>query len=164
MRFTAEQTFTADPTTVLTAYASPALYESLPEFGRIALVEVVDHSTSDGRIDLRLRYRFTAPLPAAATAIIDPEKLTWVQHTSFDTGARTAEITFHPDHYADKMTASAAGSFEASSDGGTLRRISGDLKVRVPLVGSKVEKVIVEGLEEHLAEESRLVAAQLGGG
>lgn len=163
MRFDVEQRFPADPAAVLAAYTTPAMYESLPRFGRITLLEVVDHATDGSTVDIALRYRFSAPLPSAATAVIDPDKLTWVQRTRFDLAARNDETRLDPDHYADKMEASTASEFEADG-AGTLRRVRGELKVHVPLVGSRVERVIVDGLREHLGEEARLLGAQLGGG
>ena len=66
-----------------------------------------------------------------------------------------------PDHYADRMSASATTTFvESGAD--TVRRVHGEVKVRVPLVGGQVEKAIVSGLKEHFADEQRVVSRLLG--
>ena len=59
------------------------------------------------------------------------------------------------------MQASATVRF--TDDGDRSRRVvRGDLKVKVLLVGGQVERVIVDGLEEHLTEEQKVVARLLG--
>jgi hypothetical protein len=40
--------------------------------------------------------------------------------------------------------------------------VSGDLKVRAPLVGGRVEAAIVSGLEEYLVAEAPAVDSHLG--
>jgi hypothetical protein len=40
--------------------------------------------------------------------------------------------------------------------------VTGDVRVRVLLVGGQVERAIVSGLTEHLAEEAAVVADLLG--
>jgi len=39
--------------------------------------------------------------------------------------------------------------------------LQGDLRVRVPLVGSKVERAIVSGLRDHAIAEAQVVQAWL---
>ena len=47
--------------------------------------------------------------------------------------------------------------------GGSIRRLEGDLKVRVPLVGGRVERALVSGLQEHAAAERDVVEERLKG-
>jgi len=42
-----------------------------------------------------------------------------------------------------------------------VRRVEGDLAVSVPLVGRRVERAIVSGLEDHLQAEADLLASWL---
>jgi len=62
-----------------------------------------------------------------------------------------------PDNYADRLTASARSRFEALPSGGTRRSSRGELKVRMPLVGGRVEQTIVGDLRAHLGDEARIV-------
>jgi hypothetical protein len=41
--------------------------------------------------------------------------------------------------------------------GPSVRRIAGSLTVRMPFVGGQVERAIVSGLREHLADETDVV-------
>ena len=47
--------------------------------------------------------------------------------------------------------------------GGTERTVKGELRVKVPLVGSKVERAIVDGLREIATAQQRLVEDWLAG-
>jgi hypothetical protein len=155
MRFEVTQRFAAPVDEVLAAYTDPAFYEELVGLPKIGEPEVLEHRTDGNRIVLRVHYRFTADLPSAATRVIDPAKLTWVEETTYDLAGRTSRSTLLPDHYPDRLTASAVARF-TNAGAGTQRRIEGDLKVRMPLVGGKVEGAIVSGLKEHLADEARV--------
>ncbi len=160
MRFEAEQAFRARPDRVLALYTDPDFYPALAGLPKVSAPDVLEHRVDGDRVLLRVRYAFTAPLPAAATAIIDPAKLTWVDETWFDLATDSASTRLLPDHYPDKMTASAAATFTAEGDG-TRRRIRGELRVRVLLVGGKVEGAIVSGLREHLTDEARVAQQRL---
>ncbi len=155
MRFEVTQRFAAPVADVLAAYTDPAFYEQLVGLPKVGEPEVLDKRVDGDRVVLRVHYRFTADLPSAATRVIDPKRLTWVEETTYDLAAATSRSRLLPDHYPDRLTASASASFTAAGDG-TVRRIDGDLKVRMPLVGGKVEGAIVSGLKEHLADEAKV--------
>lgn len=157
MRFDAKQQFDTDAESVIRCYSSVDLYEQVPGFGRISKPEVLGRAEAGDRVTLRLRYKFTADLPSAALAVIDPDRLTWVEETTYDLSRMQATTKLLPDHYASKLQASASARFE-DRGAGSVRHVSGELKVRVLLVGGQVEKAIVDGLKEHLAEEAELVA------
>lgn len=160
MKFDVKQQFDAEAAAVIRCYSSAEMYSQLPEFGRISRPDLVDRSTTGDTVRLRLRYKFTADLPTAALAIIDPDRLTWVEETTYDLAGLTARIRLLPDYYASKLEASASARFVDRGDG-SIRDLSGDLRVRVLLVGGQVERAIVDGLKEHLAEEAELVASLL---
>lgn len=162
MRFRVTQRFDAPAGDVIDLYTSTELFEQLPEFGRIGRPEVLDRTERGATITIRLRYRFTAELPAAALAVIDPDRLTWVEETVTDRDARRSTVRLLPDHYASKLTAGATVTYHDLGDDAR-REVAGDLRVRVLLVGGQVERAIVAGLEEHLAEEAAAVTRILRG-
>jgi hypothetical protein len=65
-------------------------------------------------------------------------------------------VTVLPDHYADRFSCAAVVQLE-DVDGQVQRRTTGEMKVRFPLVGSRVERAIVSGLQENAAAEERIV-------
>lgn len=157
MKFEVRQSFDATAEQVIACYASAELYQQLPDLSKISQPELLERTESGERVTLRLRYRFTADLPTAALAVIDPNRLTWVEHTTYDLAALVATTELHPDHYASKLQASATARFVATGDGAQ-RILAGDLRVRVLLVGGQVERAIVSGLTEHMDEEAVVVA------
>lgn len=153
MRFTIEQQYAPDPTAVLVAFTDPAFYGSLQGLTKVAPPDVIDREEAGGKIRMRVRYRFIADLPRAAKRVIDPDKLTWIDDSVYDLDALVVRTVLLPDHYPDRMTASATSTF-APEGAGTRREAVGTLEVRVPLVGGQVEKAIVSGLQEHVVEEA----------
>lgn len=158
MRFALEHVYDAEPDAVSRAYADPALYatfESLPRAGR---PQVVRHEVdADGLVRLAVHWSFAAPLSTAARAVIDPDRLSWVQESVHDLDRRTVAWVMQPDHYRDRFSSRGTYRFEPRSGGRTCRLSEGELRVRAPLVARAVERAIVEGLEEQLGAEVALV-------
>jgi hypothetical protein len=160
VRFTVDQRFGAPPDAIARAFADPRLYLAFQDLPKMSRPEVLAHEVDGETVDLRIRYRFSGELSPAARAVIDPARLTWVEHAIHDLGTRTTTFRMLPDHYGDRFRCS--GSYRFESDGhGTLRHCEGDIKVRALLVAGAVENAIVSGLREHLADEVPVVEAFL---
>jgi hypothetical protein len=126
---------------------------SLPKLGEPELLEYMREGHTARQ---RIRLRFTARLAPAVTAVIDPARLTWADDATYDLDAHTAEHRVVPDHYADRLQCSYRAVLEAVEDG-THRVLTGTVKVRMMLVGGKVERAIVSGLHEHAEAEAALI-------
>jgi hypothetical protein len=125
----------------------------LPKIGDTELLELTRDATT---ARLRVRYRFTAPLSRAVTAVLDPEKMTWVDDGTFDLAAFRSRHVLLPDHYADRFQSQFDS--ELSDDGaGTKWTLDGTLDVRAPLVGGKVARVIVDGLRDAAVAQAALL-------
>ena len=160
VKFSATQPFPPEAGDVLDLYSNPATWSRLPQFERVRIAEVLDSAGTAARPVTRVRYRFIADLPAAARAVVDPSKLTWVEETTYDLENRTSKMRFLPDQYASKIEASATATFSAPTfETGVVRSVSGQLRVKVLLVGGQVEQAIVSGLKEYLSEEHRAMKA-----
>ena len=158
MRFAIDQRFTGRRDDVARAYADPDLYVALQTLPKLSQPEVVSHAVDGDTVTLEVRYRFAGELSSAARAVIDPARLTWVEHSVHDLATFSTSFTMLPDHYADRFRCSGTYRFLAV-DGGTSRRGEGDLRVKVLLVAGAVEGAIVSGLEEHLVDEVPIVDA-----
>lgn len=158
MRFSATQHFEASADEVLRAYADDALYPTLVGLPKLGGIEPLERSVSGEIVHQRIRFRFTGHLPGAVTAVVDPEKLSWIQETEHDLDSGSTTFRLLPDHYPDRLRAS--GVFEVHADGdGSRREITGEVRVRAPLVAGRVEGAIVSGLKEYLAAEAPRVDA-----
>jgi hypothetical protein len=156
MRFTIEQQFSSSPTEVVGALTDPDLYATYKGLSKVAPPEVLEVDEKGGLVHLSLRMRFIADLPSAARRVVDPAKLSWVQDERYDVEQLKASVLFRPDNYADRFSCSGGYTFE-SNGGGCVRRATGDLKIRMLLVGGQVENAMVSGLREHFAEEQPLI-------
>lgn len=165
MRFTIEQRFAADVDAVARAYADPDLYLALDGLPKLTAPEVVHHAIEAGVVALQVRYRFGGELSSAARAVIDPARLTWVEHSTHDLSRREVRFQMVPDHYRDRFRCEGTYRFEADGDG-CRRHGATDLRVKALLVAGAVEGAIVSGLREHLSDEvpvvERFLADQAG--
>lgn len=156
MDFLVEQTYGAAPDLVARAYTDPALYEAIGEVSRLGRPEVLDRRTDGDVVTLQVRYRFTGELAPAARAVLDADKLTWVEHSTHDLAEHHVRYRLAPDHYADRFTARGECRL-APADGGSVRTVTGVVAVKALVVGGAVERAIVSGLSDHLADEAGAV-------
>jgi hypothetical protein len=161
MRFTADQRFpTTDADTLARTFADPALYAAYPAGPRLAAPEVVGRSAEGDIVEQDLQYRFTGELSSAVRAVVDPARLSWVERSRHDLAQRTTTFELRPDHYADRLRCSGTVTVQPDGDG-CRRTVTGDLKVRVALVGGTVERTLVADLQDHLRDEVAVVEAFL---
>ena len=161
MRFDIEQQFSAPADAVARAYADPDLYATFVGLRKLSTPEVVRHEVDGDVVRLDLRYRFAGDLSPAARAVIDPDRLTWVEQATHDLAARQTEFTMVPDHYRDRFRCQGSYRFEAVDEASCARHGEADLRVKALLVAHAVEGAIVSGLEEHLVDEVPVVEAFL---
>jgi hypothetical protein len=161
VHFRLEQRFSAPLGAVEAAFVDPALLAelaALPELGRPEIVSRADDGDS---VTQDVRYAFAGQLSGAVTRVVEPGRLTWIEHGVLDRRTHRTELTIHPDHYADRLRCTATASLAAAGDGDVVRTVEGDLHVRAPLVAAKVERAIVSGLRDHAVAEARVVQAWL---
>ena len=155
MKFSIRQPVEVSPARAMAAYGSPTFYEGREARDDIEVREVVRHEETPGRVLLEVRFAFTGSVSPAVRAVIDPQKMSWITRTELFVEEARSRWEVLPDYYPDRLTASGTYRFEEGSDGpaSTVVRVDGDLKVRVPLVGGTVERVIVSGLTSYIQAE-----------
>ncbi len=97
------------------------------------------------------------------TAVVDPERLTWVEESTLDRTTHVTKWKIVPDHYGNRLSSSGTFRLTGTGDDLTIRSTEAELKVHFPFVGGKVEKAIVSGLKEHAVAEETVVNAFLNG-
>jgi len=157
VRFELTSRLALPPERVVELYTDPDFYARLDGLPNVGEPRVLDRVAEGDTVTMRVHYRFTRVLSPGVARVVDPAKISWVEETVWDLVTCAARSTLLPDNYADRFGASAERSHEPAG-GGTQRRIVGDVRVRFPVVGGKVERAIVEGLEEYLAAEAARVA------
>lgn len=162
MRYRLEQHYSAPPDALGRAFADPGFYAALAGQEQFGRPEVISREKHGATVRLAVRYRFTGSLSPAARKVLDPGRLTWVEHSTHDLSAGSVEFRLSPDHYADRFRASGRYHFVPTGDG-SLRVVEGEVVVRAPLVAGAVERAIVSGLRDHLSAEAPLVERWLAG-
>lgn len=155
MKFSIRQAVAVPPARAMAAYGSPKFYEGRAARDDIAVLEVVGHEASEDRILLQVRFAFTGSVSPAVRAVVDPGKMSWITQTEILLAEGRSSWVVLPDHYPDRLSASGVYRFEEGDAGpGTCDvEVEGDLKIRVPIVGRSVEKVIVGDLRAYIADE-----------
>lgn len=163
MHFHLEQTFAAPIDAVALAFTEAELYEALGALPKLGQPQVLGRTEHGDVVSLQVRYRFTGDLSPAARKVVDPARLSWVEHSTHDLNRHQVNFKLVPDNYGNLLQASGHYSFEPAGPGATRRVAEGDVAVRVPLVGKSVENAIVSGIKEHLVEEVPVVERYLSG-
>jgi hypothetical protein len=160
VRFQLDQALPGSVAEVLAAFTDPGFLTSVGDLGKVGDPEVLDQVRDGDVIRQRIRYRFTGDLSSAVTSVVDRDKFVFVDEHEYDLAANTATFRIVPEHYADRLRCSGTERFHPIAEGAN-RRVEAELKVRWPVVGGLVERAIVSGLKEHLAEEAELLTAWL---
>ncbi len=161
MRFRLQQRFQAPLATVEAAFVDPALLAhlaDLPELGHPELLELV----ADGdAVRQRVRYRFTGVLSPSMAAVVERDRLTWVEESELDFATHRTWFRIVPDHYRrDRFRCS--GTVDLIEDEGeTLRQADIDLDVRLRFVGQSLTRAIIQGLADNAAVQESVVSGWL---
>jgi hypothetical protein len=130
----------------------------LPDLSRPT---VVAHDVDGSTHRLTLRYQYVGQLDPVAQKIVGARAISWVQDLRLDVTTGGGMLTFTADGVAGRADGSATVTITSTGDGSCRRRIRGEFRVRIPLVGGKAERAIVPGLERRLDVEAAAVTAAL---
>ena len=160
MYFAFDHRFDADVATVASVLLDEDYQRSLDGIEPLERREVLDQvEQPGGRVVRRTRCVLGSDLGAAKRFLGSAEPA-WVEEATWDPKKLRWDWVILPEVASDLL--SARGAVELDEDRGrTVRRVNGDVKVRVPLYGARVEGIIVQGLERAYAEEADRLAAWL---
>lgn len=160
VRFQIEQRFPGTLPVVEAALIDPAYLARLSALPKLGAPELLDRSEDGDLVLLSVRYRFVGEVSSAVRAVVDPARLGWIEESTLDRRTHITTWTIVPDHYGGLLRCS--GTYTLHDEGETTRRVAdAEIKVSVPLVGGKVERAIVSGLQEHADAEEAVMAEHL---
>ena len=169
MRFRTQHRFRAPIGAVVGVLVDPGFHEEL-ELPDVRLLDVVEHRDDRDGALLALRYEYVGRLDANVRRLLRGHRLTWVQELAVEpaTGEgppawreRSGRLTFAAENATDRLHGEAGFRLLAEADQ-TVWDLSGQVKVRVPLVGASAERAITAGFLERLDIEVGEVAERLG--
>jgi hypothetical protein len=157
VRFSVEHRFAAPVEAVERSMTDPDFFAELRDVPGIEAPALLDRRERPGAIELDVRYVWSGELPSVARRVLGRGELAWVQRSTVDLERHRTDFTIVPETHADLLTCS--GVYVLRGDGGadggrTARTISGELRVRVPLLGSRAERAIVGGLVDRIDAEA----------
>ena len=161
MRFRIEQRFEGALADVERALTDPDYLHRLAALPKLGAPELLEQREDGTLLHQRVRYQFAGEVNAAVRRVVDPHRLSWVEDSTIDRVAHRTTWQIVPDHYGSMIRCSGTFQLEAAGEAATRRIAEGEVKVSVPLVGGKVERAIVSGLEEHAAAEQGVMDAWL---
>ena len=132
----------------------------MSELPKLGTATVLDQQRDNNLMVQDVRYLFEAELSRAVTRVVDPKLLTWVERSTCDLTTHETECEIRPDNYGGLL----AGSYRSTivnGVAGSRRTLSGEIKVRMPFVGGKVERAIISGLEENAMAQIGLIETWL---
>lgn len=163
MDFEITHTFDADVDEVADAILNEDYQATLTDVRPLAERTLLDQSpTDDGTIVRRVRCVLDIEIKGPAKRFIGDSDPAWIEEATWHPDAHRWDWVIHPETAADLL--SAGGRIELEeSEGKTTRTVTGQVKVKVPLYGGRVERWIVDGLTEAYDEEAGRLADWLAG-
>ena len=158
MHFEREHGFPGTVEQVASIMSDPAFQTGL-DLPDLARPDVVTHEVDGSSRRLTLRYEYIGRLDPIAQKVVGGRKLSWVQDLRIDVSTGTGTLGFTADGVGGRADGTATVTITATGDASCRRRILGDFRIRIPLVGGKAERAIVPGLERRLDVEATALAA-----
>jgi len=163
MHFTLEHRFEA-PVDVVELASNDDDYQErladLPNLGERKVTKLERHA--DGSIDRTTHYKLGSQLPPLVVAVIGAAA-TWDEVARFEPAAHRWTFQIRPHVLAGRIDCTGQYTFLRDGDG-TKRIVEVDLKVKVPLVGGRVEREIGKGLKETMDAEARILSEYIAEG
>jgi hypothetical protein len=156
VKFEVEHHFRSSPEEVAAALLDESFQATLKDVGRLADRVVLSQEDKDGLIVRRTRCVLHLETSGVAKRFIGNADPAWVEVAEWHPEEMKWTWVVEPEVAAELLEAHGHTELEAYG-GGTIRRVIGHVKVRVPIYGGKVEGWIAEGLEEAYAEEAELL-------
>jgi uncharacterized protein YndB with AHSA1/START domain len=158
MRFSHELTYDAPPEEVYAMLADPSFRERVSLAREVVSFDVTLTPTTSGFTLVNDQVQPTAGLPGFAkkfagetTKAIQREE--WPDHSG---GALTIETPGKPTSMTGTISLTGSG-------GGTVERVDLEIKVKVPLIGGKLESLMADQVREGMDVEQQVGAAWLRG-
>ena len=162
MNFEIVQDIAATVDAVDTALVDPDFLVRMDELPKLGTAEVVDQRRDGDVVYQDVRYLFQAEMSRAVTRVVDPKLMTWIERSVCDLTTHMTQCEILPDHYGG-LLAGRYRSVVVGEEMSARRTIRGEVKVKVPLVGGKVESAIVGGLRENASAQVALFNSWLAG-
>lgn len=153
MKLTASHRFAAPTARVCDGMGDPDFYAEL-RLPDIEPPEVVVRTVKGTRVDIHVRFTYTGKLDPIARRIVGHERVSWVQRLEIEPESRSCALSVDPDVGVVPVTCSGTFTLHDTEGERCLRTFEGDLRIRVPIIGSRAEKSLAPGIVRRLDLEA----------
>ncbi len=164
MKFEYRHSFDVSVDTLIETIFDPDLAPFLTEkMTTIVSVEPLDRTEDDAKIVRRVKYMPEPMIKKIGPKKITPESMQWIEESTFDKSTKVltfANVPTHPKIRA-KMTNAGKMAFHGRGADRSERIVSGELKIKFPLLGRIAEGIIAKNANKILDEEASVVAQYL---
>ncbi len=143
MKLNYSLSFNKDKNTVLEAFCNPAFFEQHQALMGSQDFELLSHDDDGTRCTTKFRYEADSDVPAFAKKILG-ETATVVHTETWDRSSGKGEIDIDVATMPGSMRCSASLHDEGD---GCRKDFDWEIKVKVPLLGGKIEKVVGEDIQ-----------------
>ena len=159
MRFELKHTFDCDAETLWSITEDPEFEERLGE-ASASTRETVELTVTDSERYARKRITVDRDLPPAMQKVIGGEKIAYDQETWRALPGNKLRWSISPNVLRGRFV--GEGTTRVRDIGGRCERIiSGDLQVKVPIVGRKMEKRLVDDVSASYERAAAIVREML---
>jgi hypothetical protein len=159
VKLAARHRFAASVAEVCDGMGDPDFYAGL-RLPDVEPPQVLARTEEGDHVDVRVRFRYTGKLDPIARRIVGHDHVTWVQQLEIDRASQSCALQVVPEMGA--VPVSCTGMFVLRAEGaGCVRILDGDLRIRVPLIGSRAERSLAPGILSRLDREAEALDAFL---
>ncbi len=150
----------APPAAVAAALLDLDFQASLGDIGALRAREVLSQDEQDGVVVRRVRCVLGVKVTGVAKRFLGNSEPAWVEVSAWHPDEMRWHWHVEPEVAQELLDARGQIALEASG-AGTLRVVSGQVRVKVPLYGGTVERWVAQGLERAYDEEAERLEAWL---
>lgn len=161
MKLSIVNRFPCPPEQLWDLFASAEFERRLEDTSGVRMEET--GTWTEGTLECRrLKCVSKRELPSLVAKAIGSSHLTYDQVTRLDRPANRLEWEVIPAFLTDKVTAKGHTVAFAVPEGSE-RRVEGDITVRLPVIGGRIEKTILEQVEKSYERAAELALLMLKG-
>lgn len=116
---------------------------------------LVSRQVVDGQLNRQVTIRPQRDLPAAVGTLLGGRKVAYTETMTYKYGSMQGQWVIEPAIFVDKVQAFGTVGFE-DHNGGTLRRVTGEIVVKIFGISSLIERFIVADIERSFAKAAQL--------
>lgn len=160
MRLAATHIFGAPVATVCEGMGDPDFYAEL-RLPDVEPPQMLVRRVNGERVDIHVRFTYTGKLDPIARRVVGHDHVAWVQRLVIDPSSQSCTLSVEPE--VGVMPVTCAGTFTLhDADGGhCLRTLDAELRIKVPIIGSRAEKSLAPGIMRRLDLEAEALNTYL---